>query len=395
MSTEYPPRGHQQTTGSNGENAGLEPVRNLLADSFNFRSPDAPGLHFMGGLADPAMAGFSSALPKISTAGSGLSTEEAETRCLGEAAERLSSLYDTSRAIQHVPSSEVPAELLACVADTTAALPCIQGQRLKDGDAVWVPASLVLHDPTGQLESPAGAVAKGIAAGPDWPAAVNAALEELVERDAAALWWLGGRMPASVSLDLVSVSGAATILAALRQGQETRTTWLLDLTTEFGLTAIAAISVMANGEGFACGLSAKANAAKAAESALIEMAQMELSQHLIRGKAKALGPEGLTEADFKQIERSVRITPQTCPLILPGQPPRPFSGSPDGMISALTKSIDMYVVDCTLPHLDVPVATVLAPALQTLDPAADPPRLSEITRSTGGGAQYHGGIQLI
>ncbi len=165
-------------------------------------------------------------------------------------------------------------------------------------------------------------VAKGIAPGPDWQSAVDSALAELVERDVAALWWLGGMVPSPISLDRLAACDAAAVLQALRQGQNGRTCWLLDISTAFGLTVVAAVSVMETGEGFACGFAASAAPAAAMRNALIEMAQMELSQHLIRGKAKALGQEGLTEADFRQIERSVRITPGTCPLISASGAPR-------------------------------------------------------------------------
>ena len=375
----------------------LEAVRGLLADSFRFAAPDAPGLHFMGGLADPALAGLSGDLPKISTAGSDLSAAGAEMRCLGETAERLSSLYDASRAMQAVAGEEVPADLRALMEGDAggAAVPCLQGQRLNDGEAAWVPAALVLHDPQGGLGGPAGKAAKGIAAGPDWQSAVDRALAELVERDAAALWWLGGALPAPVGLELLADGQAGPVLQALRQGQTARRTWLLDISAGFGLTVITAVSVMPDGEGFACGLSAAASPADAIRSALVEMAQMELSQHLIRGKAKALGPEGLTEADFRQIERSVRITPESCPLILAHGPPR-LAGLPQASPAALLiEAGPLYAVDCTLPVLDIPVAAVLAPALQPMELAAETGRLRAIAQSTGGGRQYHQGVQLV
>lgn len=377
----------------------LERVRVLLADSFQFTAPDSPGLHFFGGLVDPGLAGFSQDLPRISVAGAELSAEGAAIRCLGEAAERLSSLYDPSRATVSVAAAEVPADLRALLDGEADTLACLQGQRLSDGEAVWVPAALVLHDPVGQLSGPTGTCAKGVAAGPDWQNAVSRAVAELVERDAAALWWLGGRMAAPVSLDRLAACEAGAVLCALRGDQKGRTAWLLDISTEFGLVVMAAVSVMQNGEGFACGLSASANPAEAMRGALVEMAQMELSQHLIRGKAKALGQEGLTEADFRQIERSVRITPATCPLILAAGPLREaFAEETDrraGPIPQIANQSPVYVVDCTLPNPDIPVAAVLAPQLQPLRAGAPTSRLNAITTATGGGEQYHHGVHLV
>ena len=97
MSAEFNPIGSGRQTGSSTDLRPLERVRALMADSFQFTAPDSPGLHFCGGLADPQLAGLSAALPRISVAGSDLSEDGAETRRLGEAAERLSSLYDLSR----------------------------------------------------------------------------------------------------------------------------------------------------------------------------------------------------------------------------------------------------------------------------------------------------------
>ncbi len=381
----------------------LDRVRALLADSFQFAAPDSPGLHFYGGLVDPGLAGFSGSLPRISVAGADLSAEGAAIRCLGEAAERLSSLYAASRATASVASADVPADLRALLGGEAETLACLQGQRLSDGEAVWVPAALVLHDPLQQMGGPAGTCAKGVAAGPDWQGAVARATAELVERDAAALWWLGGRMPAPVGLDRLAACDAGAVLRALRGDQNGRTAWLLDISTEFGLVVMAAVSVMANGEGFACGLSASAEPADAIGGALVEMAQMELSQHLIRGKAKALGQEGLTEADFRQIERSVRITPATCPLILAAGPLREalaeemaeeMVGKP-GPIPRLARQGPVYAVDCTLPCLEIPVAAVLAPHLQPLRAGVATPRLDAVIAATGGGEQHHHGVYLV
>jgi ribosomal protein S12 methylthiotransferase accessory factor len=152
---------------------------------------------------------------------------------------------------------------------------------------------------------------------------------------------------------------------------------------------------MENGEGFACGLAAARDMGAAVRSALVEMAQMELSQHLIRGKARALGPEGLTEADFRQIERSVRITPESCPLILPSAPPRPALPNGGNPVPALTGAMTLYAVDCTLPVLEIPVAALLAPALQPMDAAVQTERLRKTVSVCGGGLPFHHGVQLV
>ena len=110
---------------------------------------------------------------------------------------------------------------------------------------MWVLGAVCLHDPA----APAlGLPAKGIAAGPDWQSAVERAVAELVEWDAAALWWLGGKMPAPVSRAVLARGDAGAVLPALRGDLTGRSAWLLDISTEFGLTVFAAVSVMENGE---------------------------------------------------------------------------------------------------------------------------------------------------
>jgi ribosomal protein S12 methylthiotransferase accessory factor YcaO len=322
-----------------------------------------------------------------------LSVEDAEIRCLGEAAERLSVLSYGDDLITAIAPAEISPDLLALLGEVEGPVPCLSGQRLSDGDAVWVPASLCLHDPSGL----APAVAKGSAAGATWQDAFERATAELIERDATALWRRGGQMPAPVALDVLAETAAGHVLKSLREGASTRTTWLLGISTEFGLAVIAAVSVMQNGEGFACGLAAAPAASEAVSSALVEMAQMELSQHLIRGKAQALGQDGLTEADFRQIERSVWITPQSCPLIVTSGVPKPISPrcAPDEISTRLNKVSPLYVVEVTRPAINIPVAVVIAPGLNSMAAGHDTARLQAVVDQTGGGDQHHGGVGLL
>lgn len=86
----------------------------------------------------------------------------------------------------------------------TTSLPVdwVRGVSLVNGDEVLVPASLVFvnWNSGSQVMAPPlhPAHYPGIAAAPDWDAAVCNALEEVVERDSVAVWWLSGhRLPTS------------------------------------------------------------------------------------------------------------------------------------------------------------------------------------------------------
>ena len=381
--------------------AGLRAsLSSFLVDEFQFGAPDCPGLKFWGAIAEIDPAGCDPNRYRINAAGSGLSAHEAETKCLGEVAERLCTVRQGADGVTAVPYGEIPAALWSFLAerDPAASVDCLHGLDIRSGEPVWLPVELCLHDDA------AGAprIARGVAAGPSFEYALDAALCEVVERDAAALWWLGARPP---SLPILEQQSAATItdtISGLRKGAVGRQSWLLDISCDTSLPVAAAVSTQMDGEGFACGLGAAPTFAEAARSALVEMAQMELSLHVIRGKARSLGVDGLTAADHQQIHRTMAISTATCPLILPSAPPRPMSQMPgeDGTQAAsitnlISSHSPLYVSDLTRAAIGVPAAVVLAPALQPLNADVETDRLAQVSAQSGGGAQYHGGIPLI
>lgn len=91
----------------------------------------------------------------------------------------------------------------------------VPGHDMADGTPTLVPASLVYcnyHWGERKHTEPRtnGVIYAGIAAGPDRAFAESSALEELVERDATAVWWLSGA-PATG----IDVSGSAAVQQAL------------------------------------------------------------------------------------------------------------------------------------------------------------------------------------
>lgn len=104
---------------------------------------------------------------------------------------------------------------------------------------------------------PGAALSTGCAAGPSFEAAAARALLELVERDAASLWWIGGRRARPVAAAGAANVEAVRLLASLREWSKERTTWLLDITTDIEIPTLAAVSVDADGRGLACGLAAR------------------------------------------------------------------------------------------------------------------------------------------
>ena len=57
--------------------------------------------------------------------------------------------------------------------------------------------------------------------------------------------------------------------------------------------------------------------------------------------------------------------------------------------------IESYFIDLTRPRFAIPVARVIAPALQIEPSEIMTPRLAEMTARTGGGTVYTGGVALL
>ena len=101
--------------------------------------------------------------------------------------------------------------------------------RLTDGCEVLLPADLCLRRPAGQCEVDLPfMLGTGSAAGTSWDAAALHGLLELIERDAAGLWWRGGRRARTISPRHEASLMADDLLVQLRANAATqRRSWLL------------------------------------------------------------------------------------------------------------------------------------------------------------------------
>src|SRR5262249_52094371 len=125
---------------------------------FQLQAPDAPGLVFFGGIADPALIGWRGCgHGPISLAGAGLSIREAFESCAGEGVEDLSQ-FDTGQVALETATvarraGALHPALLALVTTVVrnVAMPpdhllsWIAARRLSDGAATAVPADLCLR----------------------------------------------------------------------------------------------------------------------------------------------------------------------------------------------------------------------------------------------------------
>ena len=383
---------------------------------FQLPVPDAPGLLFLGGEADPAVMGDHNAgLPMTGLAGSGLTPSRAFESCVGEGVEYLSQFAQpgdplgqalvSERLEAHDPHARrfIAGVLAAAGADPERPIAWHPVRRPCDGAEAWFPADLCLRRRPDQADFvPPLKLSTGCAAGVTTEAATLRALLELIERDACALWWRGGRRGRVIAPESEAGQAAATLLARLRDGQGERRSWLLDITTDLGVPAVAALSARSDGFGFAFGLGARLDLAEAARAAIFELCQVELSQHVIAAKRREGGEAALNESDRRQLRRATAFDTRTCALLRPRDTPAAVAAPPDAPASldALLdrlegNGITAYTLDLTRPVFDVPVVRVLAPGLQLEPCEVVGERLARVIDATGGGAAHTGDIALL
>jgi ribosomal protein S12 methylthiotransferase accessory factor len=366
---------------------------------FRLPAPDAPGLVFFGGEADPAV-GF---------AGSGLDARQAFEACVGEGIEYLSQFaqpddplergaFDTcAAALDPAAHRFVRAVFATRGVPTDRAVDWIRVRRLTDGGTACYPADLCLRRPTADFDAPLK-LSTGCAAGVTLDAAMVRGLLELIERDAVALWWRGGRRARAVVQDSAAGMAAVALLVRLRRGRDRRQTTLLDITTDLGIPVVAAFSVRPDGYGFALGMAARTSLADAARSAIFEMCQSELSLRVIATKRLEAGEAALNESDRRQHARATLLDARDCVLLHPDNatPPAPPPDPADSIVQRLAAhGIVAYSLDLTRTRFDVPVVRVIAPGLQLEPCGIINERLAQTIAETGGGARHTGGVVLL
>ncbi|HLG82227.1 MAG TPA: YcaO-like family protein [Bradyrhizobium sp.] len=376
---------------------------------FQLGAPEAPGLFCFGAEVDPASIDpihRGSAL--LSVSGVGLSMHEAFQSCVGEGIEYLSHLQSGDDRLVPAGAAGGAARLLpdfvaGLAGRSDPQLSWCAARRLTDGREVLLPADLCLRRPEARRDFAVPfPLSIGSAAGTSLDGALLHGLLELIERDAASLWWRGGRLPRAV--DACGV-GAEALLQSLRPpGFARRRSWLLDITTDIGVPTVAALSCGSDGYGLAFGLASRTTLARAARSAMLEMCQLELAYAVIEAKRRERGDAGLNAKDRLHLDRAGKINADRCRLLQAGPEPAEHisidASEPRAVVEILarrleTLGIESFFIDLTRPRFTVPVARVMAPALAIEPSEIVTPRLAEMIARTGGGAVYTGGVALL
>lgn len=363
-------------------------------------APEAPGYDFFAAEVHAADFGHpESSWPVASLSGKGTTMTEAFEGCVGEGIEHLSRLEWGDETVTRGRPDEVNhghdagtldklMQLLGPdLGNPTPPLDWMQGLRLSDETKVLLPADLCLRRIPGRgtCELPS-AISTGCAAGSTRDGAVLAALLELAERDAAALWWNGGRPARAVGLETLARSGAAEIVSGLRGKSRQRSCWLLDITTNLGIPCFAAVSVDRDGRGFASGAAADLAPRRAIRRALLELCQIELGHHIVAAKRQVRGEAALNASDRRKLRRSRVIDAHSFQRLYPAAPPQLHEdhrgADPADSIAAIIGrfqaiGIEPLVIDLTRPGLGAFAVRALAPGLQPFPSSVVTDRLKQ------------------
>jgi ribosomal protein S12 methylthiotransferase accessory factor len=382
----------------------------LATRSFLLRAPWAPGLRCAGAEFDPARLSTAWKFDRrYHVAGSGQTIEDAFASCVAEGVERLSQLERPGDLAGAGSLLEPPGAVMPAMRDgieerwrpaRNTRVDWVAAHMLPDGVPVLVPADWCLRRAVdGPLADPATPLSTGTAAGRDHEDAALRAILELVERDAAALWWVGGNRARSLSMDSPTVADAAALLSALRHGGTQRVTWLLDITSDLQVPCVAALSVDPDGRGLSCGLAARAGRPQAARAAILELCQMEVALLLSRHR-RATGA-ALTDLDQRHLDRATAIDAERYPLIHPfGIPSSEAAPAADAGLRDITailarQGVEVALVDLSRPEYGIPVVHAVAPALQLMPSEVMTARLRRMIAETGGGERFTQGVRLL
>jgi ribosomal protein S12 methylthiotransferase accessory factor len=394
--------------------ARLLQVASRFSRVFELAAPDAPGLvcfgaQFDAAIADPMHAGG----PPVGVSGVGLSLQEAFQSCIGEGLEYISQLQTADDVLIRPASADPQAgpkarEFIAAFSayrlEPTSELSWCRARRLNDGREVLLPADLCLRRPPAQqqVKSPFP-LSTGSAAGTSWEAAALHGMLELIERDAASLWWRGGARGRLIPPAHEAQVAAQALLSQLRQNASARRSWLLDVTTDIGVPSVIALSCKVDGFGLAFGMAARPTLAAAARSAIREMCQLELAYEVVEAKCREGGEAALNARDRVHRRRSTEINADRCLLLHPlPEPARHFviqATTAGEVLRLIVERLEQFGVECfgldlTRPHFAVPGARITTAGLQLEPSEIVTPRLADMIARTGGGAAYTGGLAL-
>lgn len=386
---------------------------------------DAPGLSLVGAQVNPARFGTTGLTHLASATGKALDTCNATISCIGEAVEFTSQHLRGDEQIvrgayppdvEHRDKQKLDRFLELAgynLGDAGDQRNWVRVQRLRrEGPDAWLPAELFYRGLPDTGKPPLSKLGLGCASGPSLGWAMLHGLIELIERDAVALWWVGGAAPRPISLAEPDMNPVAGILSALRGESAHRGTILLDITTDLGIPCVVAASHNSDGRGLAFGFGARLNLAEAAGAALLEMAQMEMAVHIVKLKRRQQGESALSseeqmalrrydELDLTDVivrdERHPSGSVETRLSIIPGSRQTMSDGDRAFAIAdhLHQHDIEVFALDITRPDIAIPAIKLTSADLQPMPSDFETARLRTMLAATGGGPGHKHGIELF
>lgn len=343
-------------------------------DVFLLNRPAPGGVRLLGMRFRSARFGLADAADEVIFAGGrGLGMRDAFESCVGEAFERLCLQGRGTAASGVVRDAPSGVRRLSGIAEGDAG-GWVMGRSLGGASAVAAPVDHVYRRASGQRRGVVPPSSAGCGAGASLAEAVRSGLSELIERDAVALWWLGGAPGAAPP------AAAENVLRGLYPRQSQRVSWLLDLTTDLGVPVIAALSSDRQGGEVIVGAGSGRDAAEAACRAVTELVQMEQAAEISRAKAKT-GVK-LGAGDHIWLQRLQRLNTRDFPILLPrarrGEPR--FEG--DMVAAVLRADTDVSAFDISIDGFGMSAARLIAPMLQTCAADIVTDRLRKVLSAT-------------
>ena len=349
-----------------------------------FRTP-APG------------SGFLAAPPTQLCLGKGLSAMQARASAMCEAVERYAAFHQGDEAVVVAPAAQldapcIPPTALARFSDRQTARfandrpPHAVAPGAGQGEPLWwapawsltadarryLPLGFCLAHAPAQSQHHVGWTSNGCAAGNTREEAILQGFMELVERDAAAIWWYGQIRRPAIALDGIA---AATRQRLARSCGPQWSYWLLDITHDFGIPVVVCVGRHADTGHWAVGFGCSLDRALACERALTEISQL-----IAAGKGFAVPQQ--VQAFLHPLD-GTDAPPQ--------QPAQQADTAPPDIAQAIAHCVDIarglgletIVYDHSRPDIPLYTVKVVVPGLCHIWPELGNPRLRDVPVALG------------
>lgn len=255
-----------------------------------------------------------------------------------------------------------------------------------------LPTSMLYFDP--DLKTSSGgpwADSNGNAAGSSIEDATVQGFLELVERDAASMWWYNRTRHPAVDLDAFEEPWVKEMRAAYARMH--RELWVLDITSDFDIPVMVAISrrIDKPTEDIAFGFGAHFDPSIAFRRAVTELTQ------LLPLAAQATREGGYATSDPELLSWWTKSTVANQPYLrpdpaTPARTPRDFDYTPRSDLRedveackalVLAHGMELFVLDQTRPDVALPVVKVIVPGMRHFRARLAPGRLFDVPVTQG------------